>query len=279
MNNNTIILSEHSDKGELTIESINALVLAGIVPKDTPKAQVQIFAHVCKEKGISPFSKEIYLLAYKDKRTGETKYAIITGIDGFRKIAARTGQLAGCNDALFDLQPNGDYKTPSQYKNGEFPKTCTITSFRIVGGIRCPFTHTAVFNEFSSGQQKWSSMPFQMIMKVAEAFALRKGFGDATSGIAIEEEIPAMSGSVIAIGPVKEKTKKDLEAEADAFQLSENWLQSFKDTIELCLDYNETKNMGNQISKSPEYKLLNKDHKLDFIGFVKAKLTDFQANG
>lgn len=187
MSNQSVTLLENSQKGELNVESITALVKAGIVPAETPKSQIQIFAQVCQEKGISPFSKEVYLLAYAGK------YSIITGIDGFRKIAARTGQLCGCDDSKFDLKADGTFKTVADFKGSEMPNTCTITVYRFMSGIRCPFTHTAKFSEFSSGKQKWVTMPFQMISKVAEAFALRKAFGDATSGISIEEEAVAIS--------------------------------------------------------------------------------------
>ncbi len=44
-------------------------------------------------------------------------------------------------------------------------------------------------------------MPFQMIAKVAEAFALRKGFSDETSGLSIEEELGAFTGETIAARP------------------------------------------------------------------------------
>lgn len=193
--NNNIVVSENSQNGELTTEAVQTLILAGIVPKDTPKSQIQIFAHVCREKGVSPFSKEIYLVAYGNK------YSIITGIDGFRKIASRTGELCGCDDAKYDLKSNGDYKTVADFQKNELPNTCTITIYRLMNGVRCPFTHTAKFSEFSSGQQKWLSMPFQMIAKVAEAFAIRKGFGDATSGISIEDETAAIQDIQAPVKP------------------------------------------------------------------------------
>jgi phage recombination protein Bet len=201
-----LLVQNDSQKGELTQPQIDNLVQAGIVPKDTPKAQILIFAQVCSEKNLSPFSKEIYLLGYGNK------YSIITGIDGFRSIAARTGELAGCDDAKFDLQPNGAYCTAAQLAaNNKLPTTCTITIYRVVAGVRCPFTHTAVFKEFSSSQQKWASMPFQMIAKVAESFALRKAFADATSGIHIEEERAAIEeNTTIPNAPEAVLTESDL---------------------------------------------------------------------
>lgn len=265
---NNIIVSENSQKGELTRDSINALVSAGIVPKDTPPSQIQIFAHVCAEKGISPFSKEIYLLGYGNK------YSIITGIEGFRKIAARTGQLAGCDDAKYDLKSDGRYKTIAEYAKGEMPVTCTVSIYRIVNGVRCPFTHTAKFSEFSSGQQKWLTMPFQMIAKVAEAFALRKGFGDATSGIHIEEEAASMH--VTEVKPEIILTEEQKQAKENAYVDSETLLTGIKQMIEKCADYDSCRNEGNKIATSEKFKVLIPEHQNEFKTIVKKRLNELQ---
>lgn len=200
----------------LTDEDIKTLIQAGIVPDGTPRSQIAVFAKICKEKGLSPFSKEIYLTGYKEQSTGNMKYSCITGINGFRKIASESGQLAGCGDALFDLDSNSKHKTASELKAaGKTPTTATVTVWRVVSGSRCPFTHTAVFSEFSTGKQKWASMPFQMISKVAEAFALRKGFADRLTGIFVEEEAGVLQDVTIAklpidAVPVDESKLKDL---------------------------------------------------------------------
>lgn len=172
----------------LTEDSIQVLEQAGIIPKGTPPAQVAIFGKVCEERGLSAFSKEIYLVGYAGK------YSVIVGINGFRKIAAESGQLAGIDDPIYNLQPDGSFQTAAQIK---IPITATVTVWRMVGGQRVPFTHTAVFAEFSTGQQKWLTMPFQMIGKVAEAFALRKGFSDRLTGLNSEEELGAINGQTI----------------------------------------------------------------------------------
>ncbi len=174
---------------DLTDNDVKTLIQAGIVPDGTPKSQIAVFARICKEKGLSPFSKEIYLVGYANK------YSCITGIDGFRKIAAESGQHAGTENILFDLKSDGTYKTAADLKEeNKMPISATCTVYRIINGARVPFTHTAVFKEFSTGQQKWGSMPFQMIGKVAEAFALRKGFADRLTGIFVEEERGAIEG-------------------------------------------------------------------------------------
>jgi hypothetical protein len=101
---------------------------------------------------------------------------------------------------------------------GKLPITCTITVYRVVAGVRCPFTHTAVFSEFA-GTGKWQTMPFQMIAKVAEAFALKKGFGDELSGLHIEEEMAAFEDKTVGTISVKPSPKKKDELNPD----HKNW--------------------------------------------------------
>lgn len=184
---------------EMDAKAVQALVDAGIIPPGTPFAQIDIFARVCKEKGLSPFAGEIHLTKYFDKKTGAYKFARITGIEGYRKIAARTGELAGCDDPKFDLRGDGSYKTTADMilDGKKHPTTATVTVYRIKGGQRSPFTATCSFNEFAARNKdgrlmmKWASMPYHMIAKCAEALALRKGFDDETSGLHVVEEMAA----------------------------------------------------------------------------------------
>lgn len=162
-----------TETGLLTPDQLKTLESTAIIPKGTPADVVQVFAQVCAEKGISPFSKHIYLLKYGNK------YQTIMGIDGFRFIAERTGLHAGTDAATFD---NGLTLDQCLGKRIAKPRSCSVTVYKIVGGLRVPFKHEVKFNEFS-GSGQWSKMPFQMIAKVAEAHALKKAFPGALSGL------------------------------------------------------------------------------------------------
>lgn len=207
-------LPQQTDR--LTDSDIKTLEQAGIIPAGTPKAQVEVFGQICKERGLSAFSKEIHLVGYGGK------YSVIVGINGFRKIANESREHAGTDDVLFDVQPNGGYKTAADIKAaGKVPLTATCTVYRLVSGTRCPFTHTVVFSEFSTGKNKWVEMPFQMIAKVAEAFALRKGFSDRLTGLSIEEEAGAQQGMTIEAAKIHPEIAVDIEALKD--EIANRW--------------------------------------------------------
>lgn len=200
----------------LSDNDVRTLTQAGIIPEGTPKAQIAVFGQICRERGLSAFSKEIHLVGYGGK------YSVIVGINGFRKIAAESGAHAGTDDVKFDLQPDGKFFTAAQLKaEKKVPQTATCTVYRIVSGQRVPFTHTVVFSEFSTGKNKWSDMPFQMIGKVAEAFALRKGFSDRLTGLSIEEEAASYEGTTIQAAETRPELTVDVKALED--RLSQVW--------------------------------------------------------
>lgn len=185
---------------ELQQKEIATLVQASIIPVGTPPEQIKVFARFCKEKGLSPFSGEVHLVSY-NTRDG-AKFSRIVGIEGQRKIAARTGQYAGADDAKFDLESNGNYKTAVELqREKQIPMTATVTVYRIIAGQRVAYTATAIWGEYAQvGKRKdgttywmgkWNpngGMPFHMLAKCAEVLALRKGFADELSGMYAPEE-------------------------------------------------------------------------------------------
>lgn len=187
----------------ITPAQIETLAQAGVIPAGTPAPQVEVFAESCRQHGLSPFKKEIYLVAY-NSRDG-MKYHTIVGIDGLQQKAARTGRFAGIDEEQYNRESNGTYKTASELKTAkEMPISCTVTVWAIVGGIRCPFTATVLFAEYypavSSGKDSYSkaaTMPFNMIAKCARAKALKVAFSDELSGLHIEEEKAAFEDATI----------------------------------------------------------------------------------
>lgn len=199
---------------ELSEKEINTLAQAGVIPQGTPPAILRVFATACHQHGLSPFKKEIYLVGYGGK------YSTIVGIDGLRAKADRTGQLAGRDDAKFDLMPDGTFKTAAQLvSERKRPTTCTVTVYRAIGGMRCPFTKTVLFAEYcpANNSGNWRTMPFNMIEKCAEAHALRMGFASETAGLNIEEEAAAIQD--MTISAAKSSSNKNEPAQVASVEL------------------------------------------------------------
>lgn len=231
-------MSNLPTKIDLTDDDVKTLEQSGIIPAGTPKPQIAVFAKICAERGLSAWSKEIHLVGYAGK------YSVIVGINGFRKIAAESGLHAGTDDVKFDLMPDGSYKTAAEIKMaGRVPVSATCIVYRVVGNQRVPFAHTVLYSEFSTGKNKWQEMPFQMIAKVAEAFALRKAFPDRLTGINLEEEQAAFEGTTISAAP-KQAESRNLDPKyADQYlqvQDALNSMDEFKQVLNYWLDFRTT---------------------------------------
>jgi len=145
-------------------------------------ATLAVFFYQAKKMGLDPLARQIHLVP----RDG--KFVMQCGIDGYRTVADRTGLYAGSEEAFdggasqFDLIAKGVKR----------PTTATVTVFKIVAGVRCPFTATAAWSAYApSGKAAfmWEKMPFLMLGKCAEALALRKAFPQDLSGVYTDEEM------------------------------------------------------------------------------------------
>lgn len=164
--------------------------------------ELGLFLHQCNKTGLDPLAKQIYCI----KRGN--KMSIETSIDGYRLIAARTGAYAGNDD-------------PHYVMNGNTIGVATVTVWKIVQGVRYPFTASARWKEYvPNGNQAfmWKSKPFLMLGKCAEALALRKGFPAELSGVYLEEEMQ-QAGEVFVNEPVKKITPEILDGQTRVFAI------------------------------------------------------------
>jgi phage recombination protein Bet len=124
---------------------------------NAPDAIVDAFVRIARRRGLSPEERQIYLVPRKSG--GQVNWVIQTGIDGYRLIAERTGAYAGSDDPVFEesgLTTNG---------NKPYPSKATVTVWKLVQGIRCPFTMTVHWEEYNAGVNQWLTMPHTMLAK------------------------------------------------------------------------------------------------------------------
>lgn len=187
MSEQNAVAVRENEEVRLSAKDIDILVTVGALPKDCPPDVVSFFARACAESRLSPFKRQIHIIKRWSKN-GD-RYTIQTGIDGYRAIANRTGQYAGNDDYRFD-DSKSEYEMIQAHRRG--PTTATSTVYRVVGGIRCPFSATARWEEYCPEEKQafmWNKMPFLMLGKCAEALALRKAFPEELGGIYTDEEM------------------------------------------------------------------------------------------
>jgi phage recombination protein Bet len=176
-------------------------LLQRTVAKGTSNDEFALFMHVCQNHGLDPFVKQIYCVMFpvskhhKDDKgiwvAGE-EMVIITGIGGYRKMAARDHKdYAGSSDAEFTwFDP--PQKTPA---GRDMPRSATIKIFR--RGAE-PTVATVYWEEFAPADLKttradfWNRTPKNQLEKCAEAKGLRKAFpglGDVFTDVELSQRM------------------------------------------------------------------------------------------
>jgi phage recombination protein Bet len=137
------------------------------------------FLEACKRYQLNPLANQIYARVQPATPKNAKQVTYCAQIDGYRLIADRTHQYAGNDDPAYDEETKQ-------------PAKATVTVYKLVGGVRCPFTATARWSQYCPGGNQafmWTKMPHLMLGKCAEALALRKAFPAELSGLYTLEEM------------------------------------------------------------------------------------------
>lgn len=163
------------------VETIRSTVAYGATD-----SELKMLLSIAGTYSLDPFLKEIWFA-----KMGSNRGTIITGRDGYLKIANRNANFDGM---LSDVVRAGD-KFAKQGDNiqhiyGDSNRGPIIGAYAVV--YRKDRQHPAyVFAPFSEynkpGSNIWKQYPSAMILKVAESMALKRAF--SISGLVTEEEI------------------------------------------------------------------------------------------
>lgn len=146
--------------------------------------EFQLFVGVCNRTGLDPFTRQIHAVKRWDGKLKREVMAIQVGIDGFRLIAGRTGELDG-QEGPYWCGEDGVWK--ELWTETTPPFAARVVVFR--KGVTRGFTGVAKYAQFAQFTKEgkpnhfWAKMPDHMLAKVAEAQALRKAFPQELSGL------------------------------------------------------------------------------------------------
>ena len=153
-------------------------LLANTIAKDATPHELNLFVEVCESTGLSPFQRQIHFTKFNGRMS------IITGIDGFRLIAHRTGLYQGQTEPQW-CGPDGVWVNVWLSPNS--PSAARVGVLR--AGFAEPLYGVATWAEFEGTGPLWSKMPSTMLLKCAESHALRKAFPNELSGLYTSEEM------------------------------------------------------------------------------------------
>ena len=202
-NDTGLVLQEKALAVAPKFSSEQIKLLADTIAKGCDENELRLFIEIAKLKRLDPFAGQIRPVKRWNSDLGRNAMVIQVGIDGYRSTAARTNEIAGIDDAIFDSEDE------------DHPRWAKITVYRWSHGEKIPYTATARWGEYVQNKKDgtpnsmWSRMPFLMLAKCAEALALRKAFPDVLSGMYTEEEMgqadnPEPQGFATGKAPVQQ---------------------------------------------------------------------------
>lgn len=177
------------------------------VAKDTTADEFSMFVEVCRRVGLDPFRKQIYCLVYNKNKPDKRNVSFITGIDGFRGVAARNRDYRP-DDEEPVIVYDDERRDPATNPLGIVK--ATVRAYKLGPDGWHAVVGTAYWDEFAPITEKWAEidgkwrptgvleldkksnwyrMARVMIAKCAEAQALRRGWPEDLSGIYAPEEM------------------------------------------------------------------------------------------
>lgn len=166
------------------------LIRTMCVAPDAPDDILRLHMHLCKTYGFDPMGNMLVWQKRRDKRTNQDRWTKITTIDGFRSLAADTGDFQGRVGPFFSADGEKwsevwtDAKKPPAYaKVGIWREGFREALFTV-----CNYeSYCAKYNGQPSNL--WATMPEVMLAKCAEAGALRAAFPKKLAGLYVSEEM------------------------------------------------------------------------------------------
>lgn len=136
---------------------------------DLSRSQISYLHRFCERRGLSLWAKHVEAKPQWDEHSRRMKLEIIVCIEAIRLIAHRTREYAGCDAGKWDYAD--DEKIPAK---------CSVTIYRMVNGVRQPYTGSALWEEFAPIAQTSlaARMPHNYLERCAEIQAIRKAFPD-----------------------------------------------------------------------------------------------------
>lgn len=189
------------------------------VAADCSEDEFNLFIEVSRRVGLDAFRKQIYAVVYNKDKPEKRKMSIITGIDGFRAVAERSGKYRPSEDEP-EIIYDENAKDPRTNPLGIERAVVTVYKFGPDGQWH-PLKGVAYWTEFAPlneiwawdadvGKKRptgefelpqntnWRKMPRVMIAKVAEAQALRKGWPEDLAGVYAAEEMDRATSDATA---------------------------------------------------------------------------------
>lgn len=208
-----------------------------IFPSAKTAEAVMMALDYCRVRKLDPFKRPVNIVSMYNSALKKKVETVWPGINSIQIDASRTKEWAGMDDAVWgpDVtetfigegnrqdEEGGDWVKGKIEATVTYPKSCSVTVYRMVDGQKCAFTETVFWKEAYgkiSGKidvpnSMWQKRPYGQLHKCAKAAVLRAAFpeeGDYTSDEMEGKEIE--SGGVV----IEQVTSKSAYGSATAMK-------------------------------------------------------------
>jgi phage recombination protein Bet len=169
----------------------NIALIKNTVAKGTTDDELRLFLYTCKHTGLDPLIRQIHSVKRWDGVLQHEVMAIQVGIDGYRLVAIRTGEMDG-QEGPYWCDENGDWKDVWLLASKP-PTAAKVIVFR--KGHAHSYVGIARYDAYvqkkrdGNPNSMWAKMPDGQLAKCAEALALRKAFPNELGGTHTEDEL------------------------------------------------------------------------------------------
>lgn len=195
-----------------------------IFPQAKTVEAVMMALEYCRHRNLDIFKRPVHIVPMWSNQLGRMVETVWPGIAEIRTTAARTNAYAGMDPMSFgddvtvtfegeiEVWENGSKKWTKASKEVTFPEWVDCTVWRIVQGVRVPFTTRTWWEETYASIGKsgipndmWEKRPRGQICKCAEAASLRAAFPEELGSTYAAEEMEGrtIEGSAVAMQQVQ----------------------------------------------------------------------------
>jgi phage recombination protein Bet len=217
MSNEILVLNAEKISRVTGYQPEEIAIIKNTVAKNTTDSELAYFVNVAKSTGLNPFNKEIW--CYKDNKSN---LLVFTGRDGFLSKAQsnpkfngiRSSEVRDDDEFMLDIA-NNNIKHIKNHKSKSKIIGAYAIAFRKDGE---PTIEWADFDTYNKTYNVWKANPAEMIKKVAESHALKKGFG--ISGVQSEYDYEVKNEVVTPINTtlsVLEQKKEEITILLDSY--------------------------------------------------------------
>ncbi|NEX21509.1 recombinase [Thiorhodococcus mannitoliphagus] len=174
-----------------------------IFPSAKTAEGILLAVRYCQARGLDVMKRPVHVVPMWSKALDREIETVWPGINEVQITAARTKEWAGMDSPRFGPDSArifaGRAKTEDGWRDVRvqvtFPEWCEVRVYRLIGGMRCPFTETVFWLETYSragGASSevptvmWIKRPRGQLLKCAKAASLRAAFPEESSYTAEE---------------------------------------------------------------------------------------------